>query len=339
METVVEVSGGATLIETESARIADSKDALVLNTIPTNSRALWAVLNLSPGLQGQDGSSVTRFAGSRVNENNWSIDGTTFSDGVDNTQTGPLGNYIESFQEVRVDLSNNSAEFPSIGQVTVISKSGTNQLHGAVFDYYSTPWFRAKGFFASSRATGIRHAPGFAAGGPVFIPKIYNGKNRTFFFYSYETSRGSATQQNLTPTVAPAAWRTGNLATSPTVVTDPFNNDAPFPNNVIPDSRINPVSKLIQDKFWPLPNFGDLNTLHTQNYRELKVRAYDPSTYWTTRIDHRFGARTRCSGATHGRGSTTGHGKATCRRSGCAGNSATTAPPRFPGPTRSGLRC
>jgi Carboxypeptidase regulatory-like domain len=172
VETVVEVTGGATLIETESARISDSKDALVLNSIPTNSRALWAVLNLSPGLQGQDGSSVTRFAGSRVNENNWSIDGTTFSDGVDNTQTGPLGNYIESFQEVRVDLSNNSAEFPSIGQVTVISKSGSNQLHGAVFDYYSTPWFRAKGFFASSRATGVRHAPGFSAGGPVFLPQL-----------------------------------------------------------------------------------------------------------------------------------------------------------------------
>src|SRR5260370_27458769 len=261
VETTVEVSGGATLIETETSRISNTKESLVLNSIPTNSRALWAVLNLSPGLQGQDGSSVTRFAGSRVNENNWSVDGTTFSDGVDNTQTGPLGNYIESFQEVRVDLAKNSAEFPSIGQVTVISKSGTNQLHGAVFDYYSTPWFRAKGFFASARATGIQHAPGFAGGGPVFIPKIYNGKNRTFFYYSYETSRGSATQQNLTPTVAPAAWRTGDLGTSPTGVTDPFNNDIPFPNKVIPTSRLNPVSKLIQDKFWPAPNFGDLNTL------------------------------------------------------------------------------
>ena len=209
VETVVEVSGGATLIETESARISDSKDALVLNTIPTNSRALWAVLNLSPGLQGQDGSSVTRFAGSRVNENNWSIDGTTFSDGVDNTQTGPLGNYIESFQEVQVDLVEQlrrvSFDRPGHGYLEVRQ----NQLHGALFDYYSTPWFRAKGFFASSRATGIRHAPGFSAGGPVFIPKIYNGKNRTFFFYSYETSRGSATQQNLTPTVAPAALEDG----------------------------------------------------------------------------------------------------------------------------------
>jgi len=133
--TEVKVSGGVTLIETETARVSDTKDSLVLNTIPTNSRSLWAILNLSAGLQGQAGSSVTRFAGSRVNENNWSIDGTTFSDGVDNTQTGPLANYIESFQEVKVDLSNNSAEFASIGQVTIVSKSGTNQAHGSLFDY------------------------------------------------------------------------------------------------------------------------------------------------------------------------------------------------------------
>src|SRR5439155_3550204 len=135
--TSVEVPGGATLIEAEPSRISDTKDSLVINSIPTNSRRLWALLNLAPGLQGQAGSSVTRFAGSRVNENNWSIDGTTFSDGVENTQTGPLANYIESFQEVKVDLSNNSAEFSSIGQVTIISKSGTNELHGSLFDYYS----------------------------------------------------------------------------------------------------------------------------------------------------------------------------------------------------------
>jgi hypothetical protein len=285
--TTVEVLGGATLIETETARISNTKDSLVLNTLPTNSRGLWAYLNLSPGLQGQDGSSVTRFAGSRVNENNWSIDGTTFSDGVDNTQTGPLANYIESFQEVKVDLSNNSAEFPSIGQVTIISKSGTNELHGTVFDYYSTPWFRAKGFFESSRPTGIRHNPGFAAGGPVWIPKIYNGRNRTFFYYSYETARGSAIQQSLRPTVAPAAWRTGNFGSLPTPIVDPTTG-LPFPNNQIPPNQINSVSQKIQDKFFPLPNFGDLNTLHSQNYRELKVRAYDPSTYWTTRIDHKL---------------------------------------------------
>jgi hypothetical protein len=53
-------------------------------------------------------------------------------------------------------------------------------------------------------------------------------------------------------------------------------------------NRLNPVSLKIQDKFFPLPNYGDLNTLASQNYRELRMRSYDPSTYWTTRIDHKF---------------------------------------------------
>jgi len=293
--TTVEVQGGATLIETDTARISDTKNSLVLNTLPTNSRSLWANLNLSPGLQGQDGSSVTRFAGSRVNENNWSIDGTTFSDGVDNTQTGPLANYIESFQEVKVDLSNNSAEFGSLGQVTVISKSGTNQLNGSLFDYYSTPWFRAKGFFDTERRTGVSHFPGGSIGGPVWIPKVYDGRNKTFFFFSLETSRGSAVQDRLTPTVAPQPWRQGDFSSLGTAILDPTTG-LPFPGNKIPANRINPVSQKIQDRFFPLPNFGDPNTLHTQNFRELKVRPWDPSTYWTTRIDHKLAQKDQVFG-------------------------------------------
>ncbi len=289
LATSVEVSGGATLIETETARIGNTKDTTVLNTLPTNARSLWSVLSLSPSLQVQQDSSVVRFGGSRVNENNWSIDGTTFSDGVDNTQTGPLANYIESFQEVKIDLSNNSAEFGSIGQVTIISKSGANQLHGTLFDYYSTPLFRARSFFASNRTPGVNHRPGGAIGGPVVIPKIYNGRDRTFFYFSYETSRGSSTAQNLTPTVAPEVYRGGDFSNllPDTVLTNPFTGQ-PFPNNIIPTDMINPVSKKIQDKFWPIPNYGDLTTIHSQNYRELRVRPWDPSSYWTTRIDHKI---------------------------------------------------
>src|SRR5437667_3683747 len=270
VNTAIEVMGGATLIETETPRISNTQTSLVLHTIPLNSRGLYASRALAPGLQQQPGSSVIRFGGSRVNENNWSIDGTTFSDGVDNTQTGPLANYIESFQEVKIDLSNNSAEFGAVGQVTVVSKSGTNQLHGSVFDYYSTPGFRARSFFSSARQTGIQHFPGGAIGGPVWIPKIYNGRNKTFFFFSYETSRGSSVQDRLNPTVAPGPWRTGNFSGltdsngNPVTLVDPSNGQ-PFPGNIFPADRINPVSQKIQDKFFPMPNFGDPNTFHTQN--------------------------------------------------------------------------
>ena len=287
VETTIEVSAGATLIETETARIANTKNTLVLNTLPLNTRGVWSYLALTPGLQQQPGSSVIRFAGSRVNQANWSIDGTTFSDGVDNTQTGPLANYIESFQEVKIDLANNSAEFSSIGQVTIISKSGNNDLHGSLFDYYSTPFFRARGFFDVARSTGVFHTPGGTASGPIYLPKLYNGRNKSFFFFSYETSRGSQRTQNLTPTVPLVAWRQGDFSRLPVTIHDP-RTGLPFPDNVIPPDRINRVSQKIQERFYPLPNAGNPDVLGTRNYREAKTRPYDASTYWTTRIDHRF---------------------------------------------------
>jgi hypothetical protein len=284
----VEVSAGATLIETETARIADTKTAETLKSLPLNTRGVWAFLALSPSVLQASGSSTIRFAGSGSNQSHWSIDGTTMSDGVSETQIGPLANYIESFQEVKIDMSNNTAEFGTIGQVTIISKSGTNDLHGNVFDYYSTPWFRARNPFALARGTGISHTPGGSIGGPVYIPKVYDGRNRTFFFFSFETSRGSPVTQLLNPTVPLPAWRSGDFSALPVTIYDPLTGQ-PFANNQIPGDRINPVSQAIQDRFYPLPNFGDTSVLTSQNYRENKIRPRDPSTYWTTRIDQRFG--------------------------------------------------
>jgi hypothetical protein len=291
LETRIEVTAGATLIETETARISDTKTADLLKSIPLNTRGIWAFLALSPNvLQAGGGSSTIRFAGSRGNQSHWAIDGTTMSDGVDETQIGPLANYIESFQEIKIDMANNTAEFGTIGQVTMISKSGTNELHGNVFDYYSTPWFRARNPFALARGTGIGHTPGGSVGGPVYLPKLYNGKDRTFFFFSFETSRGSPVTDILNPTVPLEAWRAGDFSRLTTVVRDPATGQ-PFPGNRIPADRINNVAKKIQDRFYPLPNFGDPNVLVSQNYRENKIRPRDPSTYITVRGDHRISSR------------------------------------------------
>ncbi len=294
VETTVEVSAGATLIETETARIGDSKGAAALKVLPLNTRALYEFLGLSPGVIGAGGGQATRrFAGSRVNQSDQSIDGITVSNGFDGTQISPLVGYIESYEEVRVDMANNTADIGAVGQVTIVSKSGSNQLHGALFDYYSTPWFRARNPFAPARGTGVRHAPGGTIGGPVVLPHLYNGRNRSFFFFSFETSRGSNVQQLLNPSVPLPAWRQGDFsALAPrTVVRDPSTGQ-PFPNNRIPSGRINAVSQRIQDRFYPLPNFGDPNVFGPQNYRELKTRAFDPNTYYTIRGDHRFSDKT-----------------------------------------------
>jgi hypothetical protein len=295
METTVEVVAGATLIETETARISDTKDALAMKVLPLNTRQLWDYLSLTPGVvQAGAGSATRRFAGSRANQSDASIDGITVSNGTDGTQISPLTSYVESFQEFRVDMANNTAEYGGIGQVTVVSKSGTNEFHGNLFDYYSAPLFRARNPFSPDPPTGIRHTPGGSIGGPVRLANLYNGRDRTFFFHSFETSRGSASQDLLNPTVAPAPWRAGDFSDllPGVVIRDPLNNNTPFPGNRIPESRLNPVSRKIQERFFPLPNFGDTSRLASQNYRETKTRQFDPNTYYTIRVDHRFSPQT-----------------------------------------------
>ncbi|MCI0720515.1 MAG: TonB-dependent receptor [Acidobacteria bacterium] len=281
----IEIRGGAALVETETSRISDRKSADQLKALPQNwFRFVMPFLVLSPNVvQGSDGA--TRFAGSRINQSHFAIDGTTASDGVGETPIGPLFSYIESVEEFKIDMANNSAEFGPVGQVTVISKSGTNTFHGSAFDHYVTPFFKARNPFAEVRESGISHFPGFSVGGPVYFPRIYNGKGRTFFFTSYETSRGNSTTTFLNPTVPLAAWRQGDFSELSTSLRDPLT-DQPFPGNRIPSDRLNPVSLKIQERFYPLPNFGDAAVFSSQNYREAKTRPWDPVSLGTLRLDH-----------------------------------------------------
>ncbi len=291
IDTRIEVTAGATLIETETARISDAKTSQQLAILPLNTRSLWNFIGLSPGVvQAGNDSATRRFAGSRDNQSDASIDGITLSNQYDGTQISPLVSQIESFEEVRIDMANNTAEFGGIGQVTIVSKGGTNELHGSAFDYYVTPWFRARNPFAAQRGTGVRHNPGAAIGGPMFLPKVYDGRNKSFFYVSFETTRGSQALSNRNSTVPIPAWRAGDFSRE-SVIRDPFNNSAPFPGNIIPPDRINPVSKKIQEKFYPMPNQADPDSFRSLNYRTQMQRAFDPNTYLTTRLDHRFNDR------------------------------------------------
>ena len=192
VQTAVEVNGGASLIETEKARISDTKGADVIKSLPLNQRSLWDFVGQNPSvIQAANGSATRRFSGSRNNQSDASVDGITISNGRDGTQITPLVNYIESMAEVRVDTANNTAEYGALGQVTVVSKSGTNQLHFTAFDYYSTPLFASRNPFSTSGGGSVLHLPGGTIGGPVFFPHLYNGKDHTFFFFSYETARGA----------------------------------------------------------------------------------------------------------------------------------------------------
>lgn len=288
VDTIVEVSGGATLIETESARIADVKDREVLRALPLTLRRAWDYFTLSPQINKTTAGFQVSFAGSRQNQGAANIDGTTIARSGGGFASGPLLDRTESFQELRMDIAGTSAEFGTIGQVTLISRAGTNEFHGTYSDYYSTTAFRVRNPFALERASGVAHRMTFAAGGPIVIPKIYDGRNKTFVFGTLEANFGSPGRTQINQTVPALPWRTGDFSSEPGLTLgDPLGN-APFAGNRIPSNRINRVSQIIQERFIARPNFGDPNRLAALNYRELRVNQIAHQPTLTLRVDHRF---------------------------------------------------
>ena len=290
IEAAVRVTGGNTSIELETARVSDVRTAEQLRTLPLNDPGVWSYLAITPMLT-QRGGTYT-FAGSKYNQSQFSLDGTTMSDGVGESAIGPLANYIESFKEVKIDLANNSAETSSLGQVTIISKSGTNRFAGAVFDYYQSPIFRAANPFSGARASGVIHFPGLALGGPVVIPRIYNGHGRTFWFVSGETVNGSSASVDLNPTVPIEPWRRGDFSALGRPIRNPFTGEV-YADGRIPASAFNSVALRIQERFYPLPNGGSSSTLQANNFKETLPRDRSKPYYATTRVDHNFGANDR----------------------------------------------
>jgi hypothetical protein len=137
----------------------------------------------------------------------------------------------------------------------------------------------------------VQHRPGASFGAPIVFPKLYDGHNRTFFFFSFEDTAGGQVQQLINPTVPLAPWRNGDFSSVTTPVRDPFNGGAPFSGNMIPQNRLNPVSLNMQKTFWPLPNRGSATALTNQNFQTTLTRPFDPTKFTSARIDHRFSDR------------------------------------------------
>src|SRR5688572_7942347 len=282
--TAIEVTGGATLVETETARIANTKDREVLRALPLTLRRAWDYFTLTPTVE-RTGAFQIRFGGTGNNQGEATIDGTSVA-GAGGSPIGPLLDRTELVQEMRIDIAQGSAEQQTLGQVTLISRAGTNEFHGTLADYYNTPAFRARNPFNSAKDGGRSHPLSHSACGTVIIPNLYTGRNRTFFFHTTEVAFGSLRTAAVNRSVPTDPWRSGNLGSA--VIRDPFNANAPFANNVIPAARISPVAKTVQDRFLFRPNFGDLNTFAVNNYRTVHQLPFVHQPTITNRLDHRI---------------------------------------------------
>lgn len=259
-ETTVDASATGT-IETESASIDATLSATEVRDLPANYRASQngtsplSVIQTLPGVQ-SDSQGNFSVQGGLPFQTDITVDGITTRSATGGN--APIQNAFpsgDSIAEMRVDGVLNSAEFGQPGEVTTTTKSGTNTLHGGLFWYHQDSGLNAKPWGSLKKPKLVTNDYGATLGGPVVIPRVYNGHDRTFFFGTYEGYRSPRTQP-YTASVPTAAMKRGDFTRvqGTTRLTTPTGGT--YPLGAVP---INAVSqKFLQ--FFPDPNLGDTST-------------------------------------------------------------------------------
>ena len=259
-------------ISTEVSSIAETKMGRELTDLPvaifsraSGSTSAITTLTTQPGVE-TDGSGNISVAGAKPSMLSASLDGIST---ISPKGSAPISELFPSFDtiaEIRVSEINNAAEFGGISDITTISKSGTNQFHGGLFENNQTSSLDARNTFAAAVPHLVMNDFGAFLGGPVTVPKLYQGTDHTFFFGSYEGLR-RPNQAVIIDSLPTADMRTGDLSVylPKTPVKDPLAGGTPFPNNQIPFNRIAPLSLAVLKYFDPLPNYGVANAV-ANNY-------------------------------------------------------------------------
>jgi hypothetical protein len=255
----IEVTTAAPLLSTDSATVGQVITNKQLTGLPLNGRGFYQLAELTPGasLQPATGNSLA-IRPEIVNGNVISgIRGSATSfllDGVDVSEQHQGGTFIQTsidaLQEFSVQQSPYSAEYNRGGAFfNATTKSGTNHFHGGVFEFIRNDKLDARNYFALTRQTLKRNQFGGDLGGPLIIPHLYNGKDRTFFFTDYEGQR--LRQGEVFNDIVPSLAKRGGNFGSKTII-DPLTG-LPFADNTIPTDRISSQALAIQ-QFIPTPN-------------------------------------------------------------------------------------
>ena len=209
----MEVSDTVAVINTENGIIGDSKGTSEITQLPMNFRAVstspLAALQSSANVQ-QDSQGNIALGGATANMVGYSVDGiSTANIFLSAAGANPYPS-SEGIAELKVTAFNNNAEFSQVGDVTFTTKAGTNNIHGSLFEYLQNDALDAKVLNFNEKAPKRFNTFGGSLGGPVRIPKLYSGKDKTFFFFDYEGNRKvtSQAEQYLVPTMA---QRNGDL--------------------------------------------------------------------------------------------------------------------------------
>lgn len=328
VETMVTVEAASVQLQTESSRIVNQIDEKVIQAIPNINNNPLNYATLQQGVVGRQSMSDTTsvnsfgvgtegrrgFANFSVNggaafANDIQLDGVSIQASAWN-EVAILPN-TEGIQEVKTTINNMSAEYGrSMGTVIISTKSGTNQLHGSGQYRMRNEALNANTFENNANDPFVRRQPfkvnNYSAtlGGPIFIPKFYDGRNRSFFFVSYEGMTHSRAL-DFFRTVPTALERQGNFSQTvtdisgtftPVRVFDPFTvtsvgpnrfRRVEFANGIIPLGRINSISGQFGNLF-PAANINPLDATNVRNFYNRMIRNFDRDAI-NTRLDHKAG--------------------------------------------------
>jgi hypothetical protein len=301
---VVSVEASPATVESQTSSVGTTIDEQKVNEVPLNGRNFLELALLVPGVSpGTSGSAVSsRGGGGSINVNGMRDSMNSYwLDGLDDTSVG-VGQYtvappLDSVQEFRMETGVYEAKFGAHAgaEVNMVTKSGTNDIHGSLYEYVRNTAFDARNFFDPSVAPMHRNQYGATLGGPIVVPAIYDGHDHSFFFFAFEGTREHRDFYDnfLVPTVADRQGDFSDLLNpscpSQTVLLNPLallqGSVQPFTNisEVLPQA--DPAGQGLVNQY-PAPNISSA-TCGAANYTALVDRQVNTDTL-TGRVDHQF---------------------------------------------------
>ncbi|MEP6963560.1 MAG: TonB-dependent receptor, partial [Acidobacteriota bacterium] len=321
----IEVLAESPLLRTENAESSVNISGDRINALPLNFgggagqigaiRNQMAFLVLSPGVSGTGtGARINGFGGNTFRV---MIDGQDSTSGNSTSRVDETQASVEAIEEFTLQTSNYSAEYgQALGGVFNFSiRSGTNNFHGSAYEYLTNEALNATQPLATAHVHPVsrKNDFGFTLGGPLRIPKVYNGKNKTFYFFNWEYFRNQTSATGTPQTVPTTDYRGGNFAAALTgrnLATDGLGRPVlensiydpttsrpvgsqiyrdVFANNLIPVSRMDPVAVAVQ-KYIPAPVNANLSNNWLQNGTYIKSMSAP-----AFKLDHSLDSKTRAS--------------------------------------------
>jgi hypothetical protein len=308
----IEVTGDAPLVNTTNATVGEVIENRRIEELPLNGRNALSLMYLSPDVKAQAGTSGFADRGTALS--NVSINGGPSSinsfllDGGSNNQAFlqdlNVNPTVDSIEEFKVQSGVMPAEFGFTlgGVVNMVTKSGTNSVHGSAYEFVRNNDFDARNTFAAGITPYRYNQFGGAVGGPVYIPKTYDGRDKTFFFFNIEHWQYSYANSIITsvPTAAQRAGDFSGLLTASGALTpiyDPASTvvnpngsgyvRTVFPGNVIPGSLLDPVAQKFLS-YLPLPNRTPSNAFTQANNLIALAPASLHMNQYMIKLDHHF---------------------------------------------------